>query len=359
MVRFTKKVKAFIAEYERQYSVLTKSVANLETLVRSFVRDTSVDVHLVGSRAKEPDSLRAKLRKKKYANPELELTDRIGVRIITYYRDDVDTVAERLKRELEVDSANSIDKRQILDLRAFGYRSVHLIARLRPPRSDMPEYASLRGVWFEIQIRSILEHAWAEIEHEIVYKSGTKYPPMILRQFAALAGTLEILDGEFLSLRGARMSLVDQYREQYARTQDGEEEFDAARLLGFLETHRPDGLSWRKAAASGQAFPMHIEASCVDALRAVGIKTALALQSSMAQKRFQSVIRDFAALKGIGRAEVSHLALIVILVALEDENVVRTYFPEMLRDATIDGLLAALTGRPRRKARRTSRRSRG
>ena len=269
MVKFTKKLKSFIADYERRYAATARSASYLETLLRSFVRDTSADVHLVCSRAKDPDSLRAKLRSKSYTDPEIQMTDRIGARIITYYRDHVDIVVERLKREFEIDPANSVDKRQLLNLTTFGYRSVHLIARLKPPRTKMPEYESIRGIWFEIQIRSVLEHAWAEIEHEIVYKSGIKYPDGILRQFAALAGTLKILDSEFLSLRTARVRLLEEYRERYSRLRDGKEPLDAARLLGFLEARWPDGLSWRTAAASGHAFPMHIEASCVDALKAV------------------------------------------------------------------------------------------
>jgi hypothetical protein len=277
------------------------------------------------------------------------MTDRIGVRIITYYRDDVDSVVERLKREFEIDRKRSVDKRRLLDLREFGYRSVHLIAKLKPPRTNMPEYESIKGVWFEIQIRSVLEHAWAEVEHEIVYKSGIKYPPEVLRKFAALAGTLEILDGEFLSLRTARMRLVDGYRDRYSRMQDGEEALDAARLLGFLEARWPSGLSWRLAASSGHAFPMHIEASCVDALEAVGLKSASDLRSWMKQAKYRSALRDFAALEGIGPAEVSHLALIVIAVALKNEDVLRIYFPEMLRDASIEQLLASRGRRIRRQ----------
>jgi hypothetical protein len=55
----------------------------------------------------------------------------------------------------------------------------------------------LRKRWFEIQVRSLLEHAWAEIEHEIVYKSGITQPDAVRRRFAALAGSLELFDSEF------------------------------------------------------------------------------------------------------------------------------------------------------------------
>ena len=351
MVKFTKKIQTFIAKYEREFAATSDSAKQLEELLKSLIRGTSINTHLVTSRAKHPDSLRAKLRRKVYVDPETEVTDRIGGRIITYYRDDVDRIAERLKREFEIDETNSVDKRQLLGLKQFGYRSVHLIARLTPPRASMPEYDSLKGTWFEIQIRSVLEHAWAEIEHEVVYKSGTKYLDDTQRLFNAMAGALEILDGQFLSLRSARTKLIEHYRDGYTQKLDTGEEFDAARLLGFLEASCPSGLSWQKAASSGCAFPEHIEASCVEALKAVGLKSAGDLRSWMKQSKYRSARLTFAALQGIGPTEVSHLAVVVLAVALKDEAVLRTCFPEMLRDPSMVSLLDALADQTRYRRR--------
>jgi ppGpp synthetase/RelA/SpoT-type nucleotidyltranferase len=73
-----------------------------------------------------------------------------------------------------------------------------MIVRLKGPRSKPPEFAFARGKWFEIQVRSILEHAWAEIEHEVVYKSGMEFPGQFKRRFAAIAGLLEMIDKDFL-----------------------------------------------------------------------------------------------------------------------------------------------------------------
>jgi putative GTP pyrophosphokinase len=54
---------------------------------------------------------------------------------------------------------------------------------------------------FEIQIRSILQHAWAEIEHDLGYKSAEAIPRHIRRRFARLAGVLELADDEFGAIR--------------------------------------------------------------------------------------------------------------------------------------------------------------
>jgi len=121
MGRLSQKAAIFVAGYERHYQAHKEIARRIEDLVRQVVRDLSVDIHLVTARAKAPDSLRGKLRRKNYSDPAAEVTDTVGVRIITYYRSGVDPVAEALKREFHIDRARSEDKRRLLDLREFGY----------------------------------------------------------------------------------------------------------------------------------------------------------------------------------------------------------------------------------------------
>src|SRR2546426_985006 len=208
MSALTRASKRFLRSYEHDYSATCEAAEIARRLVEAAVREIGVFTHLVSSRAKTPDSLRAKLRRKKYTRPKQQVTDTIGIRVITYYRDDVDRVADRLRREFDTSAKHTTDKRLALGLRDFGYRSVHLIARLKPAQILTPQHQTLRDRWFEIQIRSVLEHAWAEIEHEIVYKAGVNYSPSVLRRFAALAGSLELLDREFRSLCAARIDLI-------------------------------------------------------------------------------------------------------------------------------------------------------
>jgi ppGpp synthetase/RelA/SpoT-type nucleotidyltranferase len=103
------------------------------------------------------------------------MSDQLGARVICYYDEDVDKIADALRAGLEVDESRSVDKRTDLRSREFGYKSVHLVARITPSDARNPQYVLLRGQCFEIQVRSILEHTWAEIEHEIRYKSGIKF----------------------------------------------------------------------------------------------------------------------------------------------------------------------------------------
>jgi hypothetical protein len=130
-----------------------------------------------------------------------EVTDLSGVRITTYFEDDVDRVVGILVDEFLIDSVNSVDKRVLLDPDRFGYLSTHHVAQLNPGRCAYPEYRRFAGLQFEIQTRSILQHAWAEIEHDLGYKSMLEVPRPIRPRFSRLSGLLELADSEFIAIR--------------------------------------------------------------------------------------------------------------------------------------------------------------
>ncbi len=326
--------KIFLHNYQTQYPAAQRAAVIAQLVVERLAKDTGVLIHVVTARAKAPDSIREKLRKKQYVKPARQLTDVVGVRVITYYRDAVDLIVSRLSQAFEINRDASTDKRLALDLREFGYRSVHLIARLRPEHIRVNGDEFLRENWFEIQVRSLLEHAWAEIEHEIVYKSGIKQPNTVLRRFASLAGSLELFDSEFLSLREQRKELIESYRNLYARKQGRRVSFDVARLLGFLEASRP-GLSWRQAEDEGRPFLPGLEVSCVEALKTAGIGTPASLKKVFSSSRFRYATSTFAASQGISPTEISHLAAVVLAVIVKDLPTVQRHFPNLMYDPAL------------------------
>lgn len=323
----TKTARDFLFEYSQEHAALRDTARLAESLIASIIKPEHLEIHQVAARVKSLDSMRLKLRRKRYRDPERDVSDKIGVRVITYYTDEVDRVTDLLKLEFEIDKANSEDKRTVLKDSAFGYRSVHLIARLKGTRLSSPEYANLRGRWFEIQVRSLLEHAWAEIEHEVKYKPRIDYPSEITRRFARIAGVLEFLDSEFLSLRHERGKLIEIYRDAYAAKKDYDVPFDSARLLGFLEAARPDGFSWRKARSEHKPFPLHIEASCVDALTTLKLNTPRKLRIALARADVKRQFRRFSEIAGVDPAEISHLAIILLVVLAISPSRLMDLFP--------------------------------
>lgn len=205
-------------------------VTILEAIFRSQVR-----THSVTHRVKTAESLERKLFEKgaKYSSLA-DITDILGLRVITYFPDDVDAAAKLIEANFEIDRASSVDRRAVLEPDRFGYLSLHYIVTLSPPRRDLPEYEESRDTKFEIQIRSILQHAWAEIEHDLGYHTEAAIPPPLRRRFSRLAGLLEIADSEFQEIREE----MREYRQRLAqelREKPAEVSINVDSLLALIE----------------------------------------------------------------------------------------------------------------------------
>lgn len=88
-----------------------------------------------------------------------------------------------------------------MEVDRFGYLSLHYIVSLSEDRTNLTEYKEFQNIKFEIQIRSMLQHTWAEIEHDLGYKSSVGLPNHIKRDFSRVASLLEIADKEFLNIK--------------------------------------------------------------------------------------------------------------------------------------------------------------
>ncbi|MEM9591988.1 MAG: hypothetical protein AAF967_11700 [Pseudomonadota bacterium] len=335
----------FIRLYESQFSQYQADANLAKTLISEITDPTGIMLYGISARAKTPASLRGKLRRKNYEHPEKDITDLVGIRIVTFYHDDIDAIVRHLRRRLDINKKDSIDKRSQLGLREFGYRSVQLVARPNPKDVQAFDFQVLQGRWFEIQVRSVLEHAWAEIEHKIIYKAKIKYPEDVVRRFASLAGTIEILDDEFVELKKKRNEFIGYYREHYKKDQDDLTPFDVARLLGFLEACRPKGRSWRQAEAAGAPFQAGLDASCVEALSSVGLGTPNALRGVFTSSKFRRISSRFAAARDIAPKEISHPAAVVLALIVTDASAIGRHFPEVLFDQTIRDLIDSVLAR--------------
>src|SRR5260370_23227745 len=146
MARTIRSITArFLKKYKRELPRYKEAAKLARKLVRQVLGGSApVQIHIISSRCKRLDSLRLKLRKKKYRRPALQVTDKVGVRVITYFENDIAPVVELLKQELEINEHKSEDKRGKLNLREFGYLSVHLIARSKGRWSRAPQFLPIR-----------------------------------------------------------------------------------------------------------------------------------------------------------------------------------------------------------------------
>jgi len=191
-----------LAEYEQQLGTYQDLAVTVTALLGRMLQSPNLQLHSITQRCKSRDSLAGKLAKpeKDYASLA-DVTDLAAVRVTTYFAEDVDRVAQVVEREFEIDRANSIDKRKLLDPDRFGYQSLHYVASLTPQGCGLVEYNRFSKKRFEIQVRSILQHAWAEIEHDLGYKSAAGIPQELRRRFSRIAGLLELADDEFSAIR--------------------------------------------------------------------------------------------------------------------------------------------------------------
>jgi len=175
-----------------------------ESVLKAALEAASIRVHTLESRAKDPESFARKASlpsekdpaQAKYAEPLLQITDLAAVRVITFLLDDVHKVNAQVEEQFNV--FEKINKSGLLvEQEKLGYHSVHYLVGFTSQRLAMPEYARHRDLIIEIQVRTILQHAWAEIEHDIQYKAIETIPAVVRRRFMALAGLLEIADREF------------------------------------------------------------------------------------------------------------------------------------------------------------------
>ncbi|GAA5501607.1 hypothetical protein Dxin01_01343 [Deinococcus xinjiangensis] len=197
-------MKSLVREYQSKlpdYEALRDAAV---AHVAQMLAVAGLKIHHITGRVKKPQSFADKLRRKpgRYATLD-DVTDLVGVRVITYFESDVNVVSRLLEGTFDVDWNNSSDKSKMHDPDRFGYMGVHYVVQAEP---QLPAFAGLRlaGSCFEIQIRSILQHAWAEIEHDLGYKNREAVPREVSRRFYRLAGLLEMADEEFMAI--ARMS---------------------------------------------------------------------------------------------------------------------------------------------------------
>lgn len=212
-------ISSMVAEYVEErplYEAYTKKIGEL---IKALLEESNTQVHSVTSRTKEIDrfSEKVKLEGKGYRKLS-DVTDLSGVRIICYFADQVDIVAKLIEDNFRVHPESSIDKRKILDPDRFGYLSLHYVVELSKERASLPEYKRFKNLLCEVQMRSILQHAWAEIEHDLGYKSAIEVPRDIRRRFCRLAGLLELADDEFDDIKNDIAIYTEKVEAQISST---------------------------------------------------------------------------------------------------------------------------------------------
>ena len=255
--------QAILEEYRQQRPVFAKMQETIPAQVRALFDEAGIVVASIESRVKEEKSLARKLEMKgaKYGSLA-DITDIFGMRIITFYVDDVDKVASVVERLFEIDWDNSVDKRKLHEVDRFGYMSLHYICR----HPDFP-------FRFEVQMRTILQHAWANMNHDTGYKTDVEVPKEYMRNMNRLAGMLELVDEQFSRIR----TEINDYRRQVqslvASGHLEEVPLDGDSFRSFLNLGPFDALN-RRIASVNQAEIQEVSLmSYLSVFKLLGFKT--------------------------------------------------------------------------------------
>lgn len=234
--------ESIMEEYREQRPLFLEAESRIVRTLRDRLSQAGITVAALESRVKTESSLAGKLELKGSKYKSLaDITDILGVRIVTFYLDDVDIVASAVERLFEVDWENTVDKRKLLDLDSFGYLSLHYVCRME----GMPYR-------FEIQMRTLLQHAWSNLNHNTGYKSGVEIPREYIRNMNRLAGMLELADEQFSRIRS---ELTDYRRRMQLLVASGnldDASLDGDTFRSYLELD-PFGPLNRRIAALNQA----------------------------------------------------------------------------------------------------------
>lgn len=195
------------------YESLSRKVSEI---LQEIFSDSKINYHTIEWRVKSVESFRGKLTKGIDYDPK-QMKDLAGIRVIVYVHSDLDDVRKIISSTFDI--KESKNKSKSLEIDRFGYRSEHFIAVLPKDRIKLAEYKKYEGLLFEIQIRTILEHSWAEIEHDRNYKFSGVLPQDMKRRFALLSASLELADNEFDSISKS----IDALKEEVSsKTKAGE-----------------------------------------------------------------------------------------------------------------------------------------
>ncbi|MBP5504800.1 MAG: hypothetical protein J6X89_01705 [Bacteroidales bacterium] len=263
-----------LEQYRSLLPVYSQMAEVIPEKLKGFFEEAGFIVAAVEHRVKTESSLAGKLKLKgsKYASI-FDITDIIGLRVITFYGDDVDKVASVLERLFEIDWENSVDKRKAHETDSFGYLSLHYICRIPESAYTDPDHPELNKIRFEVQMRSVLQHAWANMNHDTGYKSGVEIPSIYVRSLSRLAGILELVDDEFSRIRRELADYRRNVQKLVASGNLGEVQLDGDSFRSYIAIGPFDRLN-RRIASINQAEVQQVDLSAfLPLFKAIGFLT--------------------------------------------------------------------------------------
>lgn len=159
----------------RREKVLVPLAARIEDHLKNLFGSLA-RIDRVSARAKSVDRFlgkAAKLQdgKPKYEDPLNQIQDQVGARIVTFYASDVERVRLEIEKYFKyIESQRIVPESE----KEFGYEGRHFILFVPEDLIDDTVSVDESVELFELQIKTLFQHAWSEAEHDLGYKPSVK-----------------------------------------------------------------------------------------------------------------------------------------------------------------------------------------
>lgn len=214
---FIEKIVKHKKQYMEKYDMYLYFCQKLKNKLEKMLLEKGITYVKIETRVKTAESFISKVirGKNKYENPFESMTDIIGVRVITYYMEDTNIVGDLIEKEFIIDKKNSIDKSNSLDYNQFGYRSIHYVVDISKCFGDLEGWTDLHVIKAEIQVRTVLQHSWAAIDHRLRYKNIVEMPDDVKRRLFRISALLELADEEFENIKNYLVNIEKYYLRRF------------------------------------------------------------------------------------------------------------------------------------------------
>lgn len=204
----------WVENYKKERPKYEKFTSKLERLLEELLKAEDIGYYNIESRTKSVKSFEKKVQIKNYDNPLNDMTDFTGIRIILRSLSDVEKVSKLIENEFKINKEKSVNKAKQLNPDQFNYLSQHFIVQINESRSCLKEWEDFKEVWAEIQVRTILQHAWANISHFLDYKNEVDIPYELKRKLYSMSAVLEVADENLNILIHNIQELSDYYKQK-------------------------------------------------------------------------------------------------------------------------------------------------
>lgn len=238
MEHVTDVFKAYESFFRRNEPLYERLNEEVDFILKRTVADAGIKVHSQGGRVKSLEHALEKIQRKEYTDPQNQMEDAVGYRVVCLFATDLPKLTDIISQKfLLLRSESNIEGDS--DPATFGYMSDHHICQLNPSDTGA-RYEDIQGITFEIQCRTILMDAWANVSHHLAYKGNASIPEHLRRDFYALSGLFYVADKHFEMFYGDATSSAQQVISRAVSGSIDEDEVNLETVQALFQRIYPD-----------------------------------------------------------------------------------------------------------------------